>query len=398
MPATLSKSQESAQRRENFRRYMGGLNPTAPAWMAITSGLVFEDLHGSLFKTLAARADLEPGSQQLLVGGIGSGKTTELWMADKWLRDQGHSLPFYVDISEKTDLSVLNSGALLAGLGLRLVLELSSKRFESALDESKKAEVSAAGAEIAEFAFGKTESRRVPEDEDDEEHDEGPIFPALRRDIQSIRKPLEKLISLTQAQSLDVVVIFDGLDRLISLDKFWSVVHQDFRILRQIQVAVLAAAPLSILYGEGRSVAEHFDRVHYLRPLNLEGHIELLRSVLIHRGGTYLMGPDEVDLICRSSGGVLRNLIALARDAGEAAYIAGSDLILPEHVISAVRQLGESYLRGLGPEQLEILRRFEKTRSFDVASGSNVELLVTGRVLEYSPTDFRVHPALKPLI
>ena len=81
MLATISQSKQSALRREKFREYMRKLNPTEPARLTIESGLVVEDLHGALFKTLAARADLEPGSQQLLAGGTGSGKTTELLMA-----------------------------------------------------------------------------------------------------------------------------------------------------------------------------------------------------------------------------------------------------------------------------------------------------------------------------
>ena len=72
---------------------MRKLNPTEPARMTIESDLVVEDLHGSLYRTLAARADLDPGSQQLLVGGIGSGKTTELLMAERRLEEQG-SDPF----------------------------------------------------------------------------------------------------------------------------------------------------------------------------------------------------------------------------------------------------------------------------------------------------------------
>jgi hypothetical protein len=40
----------------------------------------------------------------------------------------------------------------------------------------------------------------------------------------------------------------------------------------------------------------------------------------------------------------------------------------------------------------------KKERSFDVAASPSIELLVTGRVLEYSATDFRVHPALESLL
>jgi flagellar biosynthesis GTPase FlhF len=110
MAATISKSVQASQRRERFREYMRKLNPTAPARLAIDSGLVVEDLHGSLYKTLAARADLDPGSQQLLVGGTGSGKTTELLLAERWLEQQGQTLSLYSDISSETDLTSLNSG------------------------------------------------------------------------------------------------------------------------------------------------------------------------------------------------------------------------------------------------------------------------------------------------
>jgi hypothetical protein len=418
MPPTISKSRQSTNRRERFREYMRKLNPIAPPQMAIKSGLVVEDLHAALFRTLAARADLEPGSQQLLVGGIGSGKTTELLMAEQWLERQGQTLSIYIDISSETDLSGLNSGALLAGFGLHLTRAFSGKNFNDSIDDSEKTALDVAQRKIKEFAFGKTTRTWVPyEDGPDDGYDDPddrepgyfvtqtvpgklkPPFPALRRDLQAIHDPLETFINAVQKRSLDIVVIFDGLDRLISPDKFWAVVQQDLRVLRRMRVAVLASAPLSVLYGEGRSVSEHFDRVHRIPTLRPEAENgRYLKSVLTHRGGAELLGPDEVELICNASGGVLRDLITVARDAGEAAYIEGSEGINSAHAHSAIKQLGESYLRGLGPEQRKILRLLTKERSYDIASGPNIELLVTGRVLEYSATDFRVHPALWPLI
>lgn len=419
MPTTISKSSQLSQRRERFREYMRKLNPTAPARMTIEAGLVVEDLHGSLYRTLAARADLDPGSQQLLVGGTGSGKTTELLMAERWLEQQGQTLSVFIDISAETDLSGLNSGALLAGFGLHLARTFSAKGFEDSVDDAQKEALKKARSEIKEFAFGTTKSVWVPEydtyepdfEPDYSDYEPGqwvtqsvpgklkPPFPALQRDIQAIRAPLELFINAVQGRSLDIVVIFDGLDRLISPDKFWAVVHQDFQALRRMRVAVLAAAPLSVLYGQGRSISEHFDRIHHMTTLSSEPHNNrYLKSVLSHRGATDLLGPDETELICCGSGGVLRDLISLARDAGEEAYIDGSDRILSEHANAVIKQLGESYRRGLGPERAKILRRLNKEHFFDITSSTNIELLVTGRVLEYSAGDFRVHPALGALI
>src|SRR5256885_8911308 len=56
----------------------------------------------------------------------------------------------------------------------------------------------------------------------------------------------------------------------------------------------------------------------------------------------------------------------------------------------SVRQLGTSYLRGLGPDAIKTLTELAKSKSFPVNLPANVELLVTRRVLEYSSTDFRV--------
>ena len=226
-----------------------------------------------------------------------------------------------------------------------------------------------------------------------------PAIPVLKRDIEAIRRTLEPFITAVQGRALDIVVIFDGLDRLPSPERFWTVVDQDFRALRQMRVGVMAAAPQSVLYGQGRTVSAHFDRVHQIRALNPDpADGGYLKSVLAHRGGTDLLGQDVVKLICDSSGGVLRDLITLARDAGEEAYIEGTDQILVHHANTAIKQMGESYLRGLGPEQIGVLKRLNKDGSFDVASSPNIELLVRGQVLEYSAIDFRVHPALDPLV
>jgi hypothetical protein len=115
---------DQLKHRDRLRAYMQAFNPTGPARAAIEAGLVFEDLQRFLFRKLAARADLEQGSQQLLVGGVGSGKTTELLLAARWLEGQGTALPLYIDITAETDLSGLNRCALLASFGMHLALRL----------------------------------------------------------------------------------------------------------------------------------------------------------------------------------------------------------------------------------------------------------------------------------
>ena len=99
---------------------MRRFNPTAPARVAIGEGLIYQQAGRSVFKKLSAGADLNPGSQQLVVGGIGSGKTTELMLAERDLSGNEKVLPLYIDVSAETDLSTVNSGSLLASLGMHL--------------------------------------------------------------------------------------------------------------------------------------------------------------------------------------------------------------------------------------------------------------------------------------
>jgi hypothetical protein len=384
---------------------MQAFNPTAPARGVIDAGLVCEDLHHSLFRNLAGRADLEPGSQQLLLGGIGSGKTTELLLSERWLTEQGHVLPLYIDISAETDLSSLNSGSLAACFGVHLGWSALNNPSLCPLVDQKRDELKETYNRVYEFAYGKQIKRHVSTftslmNQVVTEEIPGKLRPVLARDLREIRQSLEEFLSAVRMVGRDVVVIFDGLDRLLDPTKFLSVADQDLRLFRELKVSVLATAPLSALFGGevGQSISDHFDRVHHLSVIAADPDNGSLRSVLQKRRGSELLSVEEADAICHYSGGVLRDLISLARDAGEEAYVSDRDLITAVDVEKVIHQLGTGYLRGLGPEAIKTLLSLERTKSFQVDQAANVELLLTRRVLEYSSTDFRVHPALLTVI
>ncbi len=418
MPSSITAPEGQLSRRDKFRAYMQAFNPTAPAHDVIQAGLVVEDLHQSLYRNLAGRADLEPGSQQLIVGGVGSGKTTELLLARRWLEGQGHVLPIYIDVSAKTDLSSLNTGALLASFGLYLGswLMMDTVAHPRASVEATKLEE--IFIKVNEFAYGKqgfqstTPLENYPSNNVDlrgilsdrrSVNIPGklePPFPQLSRDVEGLRFYLGTFLNLTNEGQKDVVVLFDGLDRLLDATKFWSVVHHDLKLLRELEVSVIATAPLSVLFaaGVGQSISDQFDRVHHLTVIPNDSAATSLESVLEKRGVTNLLNPALAYFICNYSGGVLRDLISLARDAAEEAYVSDRDFITVPDIEKVGHQLGTGYLRGLGPEAINALLQLESSKSLDLSQASNVELLVTRRVLEYSSTDFRVHPALLSVI
>ncbi|HTX33675.1 MAG TPA: hypothetical protein VME43_01590 [Bryobacteraceae bacterium] len=406
LPSTLSVP----DRRQRFRAFMKRFNPTAPAKAAIGEGLIYQSPGRSIFRKLAAAADLTPGSQQLLTGGIGSGKTTELLMAQDELVSHG-AMPVYIDISAETDLSALNSGALLASLGIRLGEIIRSKfDWSQGLAEAYGA--------IQKAAYGYQREAWVPDDEyaypepyDRQNYEPGryqtihvpgkikPTFPALRRDVQDLAQPVSKLTGFLKEQKIDVVAIFDGLDRLIQMDKFWLVAEQDLRALRPLEISVLAAGPLSILYGRGREVKDYFDEVHYLPPAVADPRVSpFLLEVLLLRGAGELMNRDQMQKLCLASGGVLRDLISLGRGAGENAYLDDLDAIEDKHVDRSIEQLASSYLLGLGTRQNAILLKLLDGGSFTPSDPENMELLITRRVLERPESRYEVHPALATLL
>ena len=249
----MSTAPQTATRQERFRVFMRRFNPTAPPHRCIDENLIVEE-PTARFARFAARADLDLGSQQLIVGGIGSGKTTQLMLAERWLSKKDNTVPIYVDVSAETDLTTLSAGAVLASLGLHLIRQIKE-------DSSVTADIEKASERVKTFAFGKTKEVWVPDwepdydpgppDSEDCQEEPGyyvtrrtpgkltPRFPATDRSIQEIREPLTLLANAARAPGNVVVAILDGLDRLMTPEKFWQVVHQDFRVLHDLEISIL---------------------------------------------------------------------------------------------------------------------------------------------------------------
>lgn len=400
-------------RRQRFRAFMKRFNPTASAKVAIGDGLICSEGGRSIFKKLAASADLTLGSQQLLVGGIGSGKTTELMLAERELAGNGNILPLHIDVSAETDLSTVNSGALLASLGMHLGRVVVSKfNPPEEMSEVYTAVKNAAyGHQTQVWVQDFSEPEYDEYDPSDEYEGPGhwqtirvpgklkPPFPAVRRDVRDLAQLVCKLIAFLKDHGKEVVAVFDGLDRLIKADQFWSVAEQDLRAIRPLEVSVLAAGPLSVMYGQGRQVKDYFDEVHYLPPAVADPRVSsFLIDILRLRGAEELMHPDQMQKLCLASGGVLRDLISLARNAGENAYLEDADNIEASHVDRAIEQLGNSYLLGLGTRQKVDLKKLLQGDGFAPSDSTSMELLITRRVLEQSESRYEVHPALAAVL
>jgi len=336
-----------------------------------------------------------------LVGGIGSGKTTELRLTLKRLKRHADAVSIYVDLAELTDLNELNAGAILIAIGMQL-----HRRIQK-IDKQNPA-IKAAYEKLQELAQGKTNWVRYDgyDDSDDDLdlvaiHTPGllkPRFPAKERNVMEVQTLVFQIAMPLLESEAQITVLIDGLDRLIRPERFRKFAEQDLHALRDTKISIIVATPLLLWFDKSRFLQDYFDDVKHIPATIADPEkSDFLSQVLLRRGAADLMEEHEISEIARFSGGVLRDLITLARTSAEAAYREDKDRIGPAHVQSAIRQLGRRYLVGLGRAELGLIRLLTNNSKFSTENPVARELLINRQVLEYFNNhrdSFAVHPAL----
>jgi hypothetical protein len=264
-------------RRQVYRPFLERLNSLAPIRRVETDNLIVVRNHDPLDASeppihvvFAHAAELTRGIQIALVGGTGAGKTTELLLTERQLGRHLDAVNVFIDLADKTDLTGLNTGAILASAGLELYSRLNKKGGEPT-EEQK-----AAHSRLRELAFGKTEWIE-PEPFNPDEFDEDsdglvqmrvpglfrPRFPSLRREVREVLGLVEKIAASWTDHDGQITLLLDGLDRL-SADRFREFAEQDLRALKRTKISVIIVAPLLLWYDKGRFMQEYFDIVKHI--------------------------------------------------------------------------------------------------------------------------------------
>jgi len=362
----------------------------------------------SIHVAFANTAELTRGSQMALVGGIGSGKTTELLLTQKLLGRHSDAINIFMDLADYTDLSEISTGAILASAGLQLYSQLTT-----AGKELTK-EATAAHTKLWELAYGRTEWVKPPKPW---EHVEMlpnltlPVeipglfrsrFPALGQKVREAKDLLLCIASPLLESDAQVTLLIDGLDRLITPELFRQFAEEDLDALKGTKISVIIVAPLLLWYDKSRFLQDYFDLVKHIPAAAADPqHSAFLRQILERRGALELMNRAEITTIAKYSGGVLRDLLTLARSSAEYAYRDAEDRIGRRHVSAAIKQLGNRYLVGLGNDQKGLLHRLTEDGEFPIENSTARELLVNRQVLEYFRggfESFAVHPGLAKVL
>ncbi len=345
---------------------MGRFEPSGDPRDAVKRGFYVPRPGRSLAEQIASRFEVKPEASHLLMGGIGSGKTTQLLVARDRLAAHSDVSAVYVDASRGIEPNDITSGALLYAVGRDVVLQA-----------------------------GRSSDQKT-------QGDLGELASRVR-DLEQGAKVVRAMARKRSPQSPHLVLLIDSLDRMSDLDRFANLVDGAVAALRAAGIGVIFIGPVTALYGLPRTSLDRFDRTWHLPTVDVkndeEGH-RFLRQVLETRDTEQLLTPSAAERLATLSGGVLRDLIALTQTAGEEAYVDGADWVEVSHVETAADVFGRKQLVAIDSHDLAVLQRVRAKGTFVQTSEKDLALLATRRVLEYGngQARFAVHPTIEPLL
>lgn len=350
-----------------FREYMAQFDAAADPFGAVERGQYVASAQ-AIADRVCPLIELEPYSCHLLTGGIGSGKTTQLLMMRGALSRLPDTTAIFVDITKKHELDQLRPGILL----LIAAIEMSGLLPADTGADVKKLRPPAAARDLALH----TQDR------------------------------LESLVQLKAALSPaypHVVFLFDGLDRMRDMSVFRDIVSEDIRALRGIGIGAVLVGPIDTIYAKEKPIRDMFDAHWHLSPVDIsrsEG-MDFLVNILRRRAPKSILPDEACQKIAHYSGGVLRDMVQLARRAGYEAYAAGAEQISAEHVELAADVQGRMMLQAVGQDGIRVLERVRRHGKFVPTSDRELALLASRNVLEYqdgAKIRYAVHPTIEALL
>ncbi|MBA3547201.1 MAG: hypothetical protein H0T76_12005 [Nannocystis sp.] len=383
---------EGEDRLQRFRRWMAQLDPAGDPARAFAAGL-YLSYPRAVSQRIAARLEIAPASTHLLIGGVGSGKSTELLAVKQRLaRRTTDTRILYLDVSKGHDIAKVAPGVVIVQVGLALAPP------EDERDEDEQYAVRT----LRHLAEGYDAHPPDYDDNDGSFHVPGILHPPDRftDEVVTARDAVQTL----RGSQTNLVVLIDGLDRMTNLSAFERVVINDVAALTKDGIGVVLVGPLRSLYGIDHATTQRFDESHYQPWIDQSSSPEVsefLQHVLRKRLPQEAIGDRELDNLAYFSGGVLRDLVALAQLACLEAYMGDSDTIGPEQVNTAIDTFGRNHMQGLRKTDLDVLERVRKTGSFVHTSDDDLALLMTRRVLEYRHDGrprYVVHPTINQFL
>jgi Cdc6-like AAA superfamily ATPase len=386
-------------RLELFRQQIAAFDGAGNPGGAIDKGYYIEEPHHSSSHTLLKRISLRPKSKNLLIGGIGSGKTTQLLRLQQLLVDTSDAeiYPHYVDVTQYKQADDIQAKTIDAIIGIEL---LKIHRQTGIVVESHLAKM------IEEYAYGTTEIIDKTQPEIVRSSTQVIQHPGILSSHRQVDSPqlvsvLSDLIKSFQFKtSQTLFFLLDGLDRLETPENFIQIISRN---LLAVHSGFLIVGSVDLLYSRFfDSLDSIFHHLEYRSAFDVDQDDEsnrFLKDILLARTTGNFFQEDALRDLIYLSGGVLRDLINLTQEAIQEAYLSDAEQVDQQHVEKAVTSLGRAKLLGLDKKQYDALKNVARNELEAPTSPEEIYLLSSGRILEYRfpQRRFDLHPVLHEL-
>ncbi|MBE9201138.1 MULTISPECIES: hypothetical protein [unclassified Nodularia (in: cyanobacteria)] len=388
-----------------FRERIAAFEVTADPSRAIDSNY-YVDPPGKLpGEQISGRIALRPLSSHILIGGIGSGKTTQLLLACQKINQIQDIHAVYVDVSLYADISQISSGVLTVIAALELSEMLKESEDQSLQQSITLIRKLAFGYEGSYYQQNMFDMSGIPHRKPSQINQEGVLSDIS--DPYGVKSDLVKaasnLVKEAANQYGQIVLLFDGLDRLDDVKTFMQIMAVDGKAISSMQIGLVLVGSLISLYGD-YSDTVHQEIDYYYQPFfDLEHDTQaysFFKKIIQTRSSTDFIEYPAIQTLIYFSGGVLRDFITLTQSAIEETYLSGEDKVQKKHVLSAVDSFGRSQLLGLSNDELKILQLSLDIEKPIPRNNENLRLRIRRLILEYrSPKNrYTVHPAVKHLV
>ena len=375
-------------------------------------------------EVLRLRLDLQDDeretSKRLFTGHRGSGKSTELIRLANELSSQYFTV--YYTIEETLDLADLDYKDVLLSLGSELYKAAKAHKlklppsllsdlvgwFSTTLREVE--EDIAADAELetkADFFFIKLLSRLKSE-----VHTRDIVRRQIESNLSDLLNCINAIIEEIRKQqdNRQILVIIDGLDKVYDLDTVMKVYYSGGINLLLPQCKIIYTVPLALFYtsqfGQVRVTFDDFFVLPNIKIRHRDGTpeevgLDALTRLVNVRIKPELITSDALKELIELSGGLIHDLIYLAKDASSYARVRQGERIEQSDVNRAANKIRNVYRTMLKPEEYDELRHIYNNPSKQPFSSNIAQKLVHNlSLIEYrnDGTWWDVHPVVVPLL
>jgi energy-coupling factor transporter ATP-binding protein EcfA2 len=366
------------------------------------------------------QVDANPTSKWLFTGHRGSGKSTELIRLANALSDRNFTV--YYTVEDVLDMADLDYKDVLLSLGHALYAQAKARSvglprelledlvnwYSTTLKEVEGTISADAGLEErADFWFLKLTARQ---------RSEAATREVVRRQLESRLLDLIARIdaiakAIFEKRGQPVLAIVDGLDKVMDLAKGRRMYYEGGANLLQPRCRAIYTVPLALFYtNEFGQVRQNFNDCYFSLPnVNVnrrDGQPDpagrrMLADLIHRRVAPGLVAPEAVERLAELSGGLLREVVALARDAISFARVRGSRQVEARDVDSAASRLRNVFAGMLTDDHYRELWRIHTDPQHRYTNSATAQQLVHNlSLLEYANGDswWDAHPVVRPLL